>query len=101
MHRLDDNAIFYWRISMNIVRINLKNQINIPKEIVEQVNFGTERYVQVIADQNNIIHLIPVAPEPLFSKKALDGLDALVEKERDAAQEIKTPQDIRQIFKRL
>ena len=85
---------------MNIVRVNHKNQINIPKEIAEAINFGTERYVQVIADENNMIHLIPITPEHLYSKQALEGLDRLVEKERDTATEIKSPDQIRKIFKR-
>lgn len=84
---------------MNIVRINQKNQINIPKEVAESVNFGPERYVQVIVDEN-VIHLIPITPEPIYSKRAFEGLDRLVEKERDAATEIKSAEQIRKIFKR-
>jgi AbrB family looped-hinge helix DNA binding protein len=85
---------------MNIVRVNQKNQINIPKEVAEAVNFGPERYVQVIADSNNVIHLIPITPEPLYSKTALEGLDRLVERERDEAAEVRGPEQIRKIFKR-
>ena len=68
---------------MNIVRINQKNQINIPKEVAENINLGPERYVQVIADRRgNCIRIIPITPEPLYSREALEGLDRLVEKER-------------------
>ena len=85
---------------MNIVRVNPKNQVNIPKEVAESVNFGPERYVQVVAGSDNIIYLIPITPEPLYSKQALEGLDRLVEKERDAAREVRGPDHIRKIFKR-
>lgn len=85
---------------MNIVRINSKNQVNIPKEVAEAVNFGPDRYVQVIADANNAIHLIPISPEPLYSKRAMEGLDRLVEAERDGAKEIRGAENIRRIFKR-
>lgn len=85
--------------SMNIVRVNRKNQVNIPKEVVEVVNLGPERYVQVIADSNNVIHLIPITPEPLYSKEALEGLDRLVEREKNKAQEVRGPEQIRKIFK--
>lgn len=85
---------------MNIARINQKNQINIPKEIAEKINFGPDRYVQVIADASNIIYIIPITPEPLYSQEALKGLDHLVEKERDQAKEIKGPEGIQKIFKR-
>lgn len=86
---------------MNIVRVNRKNQVNIPKEVAEAVNFGPERYVQVIVDSNNVIHLIPVTPEPLYSQRALEGLDRLVERERNKAREVHGPGQVRKIFKRL
>ena len=85
---------------MNITRVNQKNQINIPKEVAEKINFGPERYVQVIADPGNMIYIIPVSPEPVYSRKALEGLDRLVEKERDKAIEVKSPDDIKKIFKK-
>lgn len=84
---------------MNIVRVNLKNQVNIPKEVAEVVNLGPERYVQVIADSNNVIHLIPIAPEPLYSKQALEGLDRMVEREKDKAEEVRNPAQIQKIFR--
>ena len=85
---------------MNIVRVNQRNQVNIPKEIADQVNLGPERYVQVVADRNNVIHLIPVTPEPLYSKTALEGLDRLAEQERKKAVEVQSADQIRKIFKR-
>jgi len=85
---------------MNIVRVNQKNQVNIPKEIAEAVNFGPERYVQVIAEPNNTIHLIPIVPEPLYSKQALEGLDRLAERKKASAKEIQGPAQIRKIFRR-
>lgn len=85
---------------MNIVRVNQKNQVNIPKEVAEAVNLGPDRYVQVIADQNNVIYLIPIAPEPLYTKGALEGLDRLVERGKKEAKKIHSPEQIRKIFKR-
>ena len=85
---------------MNIVRVNQKNQINIPKEVSEQVNFGPDRYVQVVADQNNVIYIIPITPEPLYSKKALEGLDALVEREKVQAAEVRDVRQIKKLFRR-
>ena len=84
---------------MNIARVNPKNQINIPKEVAEAVNFGPERYVKVVAGPNNVILIIPISPEPLHSKEALEGLDRLVEKERSEAAAIKNPEQIRKYFK--
>lgn len=85
---------------MNIVRVNQKNQINIPKEISDHINFGPDRYVQVIADKSNVIYLIPIVPEPLYSKEALEGLDALVEREKAQAIEIKNTDQIKKLFHR-
>ncbi len=84
---------------MNITRVNQKNQINIPKEISEQINFGQDRYVQVIADQNNIIYIIPIVPEPLYSKKALTGLDTLVGREKNQAVEVRNVHQIKKLFR--
>ena len=84
---------------MNITRINQRNQINIPKEVAEVVNFGPDRYVQVIADANNVIHIIPIMPEPLYTQSALAGLDRLVEKEKRSAVQIQGREQIQKIFK--
>jgi len=85
---------------MNIVRVNQKNQVNLPKEVAEAINFGPERYVQVVADPRNVIHLIPITPEPLYSKEAMEGLDRLVAQERPGARQISGAGQIRKIFKR-
>ena len=84
---------------MNIVRVNQRNQVNIPKEVADQINLGPERYVQIVADRNNVIHLIPVTPEPIYSKTALEALDRLVKQERKNAVEVQTTDQIRKIFK--
>ncbi len=84
---------------MNIVRVNQKNQINIPKEVAEAVDFGPERYVQVIVRPDNTIQLVPITPEPIYSQKALEGLDRLVEREKGDAKRIEGENEIRRIFK--
>ncbi len=84
---------------MNITRINGRNQLNIPKEVAEKVNFGPERYVQVVVD-HNIIHIIPITPEPLYSKTALEGLDHIVAQEKDQAVPVRGTEQVRQLFKR-
>ena len=83
---------------MDIVRVNQKNQVNIPKEISDQINFGPDRYVQVIADKNNVIYIIPIVPEPVYSKKALEGLDQLVEHEKTQAIEMRDAGQIKKLF---
>lgn len=85
---------------MNIVRVNQKNQINIPKEVSERINFGPDRYVQVVADKNNVIYIIPIVPEPLYSKKALEALDILVEREKTEATEVRDAHQIKKLFGR-
>ncbi len=84
---------------MDIVRVNQKNQVNIPKEITEKINFGPDRYVQVVADENNIIYIIPIVAEPLYSKKALEGLDRLVEREKAQATEVRDAGQIKKLFR--
>lgn len=84
---------------MNIVRVNQKNQINIPREVAEAVDFGPERYVQVIVRPDNTIQLVPITPEPIYSQKALEGLDRFVEREKGDAKKISGGKEIRRIFK--
>lgn len=83
---------------MNIIRVNQRNQVNIPKEIADHVNFGPDRYVQVVAE-GNVIRLIPVTAEPLYSKEALECLDRLVKREKNKAKEISGEEQIQKLFR--
>ncbi|GEM_PF-2431276 len=83
----------------NVVKINSRNDIHLPKEVLEAVNLGDERMVSIEARGNCII-LLPVDVEPRYSPKALEGLDRLVAREKDQAIEVKSEKEIRSIFKK-
>ncbi len=58
---------------MNIVKLNARNQLSIPKEVMEKITFGEERVAKVIATDQNQIVIIPISPEPILPQLALDG----------------------------
>lgn len=83
----------------NVVKINSRNDIHLPKEVLESVNLGEDRMVS-IETKGNCIILLPVDVEPRYSPEALEGLGRLAAREKAQAVEIKSDKDIRTIFKK-
>ena len=59
---------------MNIVKINSRNQVSIPREVMAKISLDADRIVKVVAVDNNEIRIIPVSAEPVISQKAVDRL---------------------------
>lgn len=57
---------------MNVVRLSVKNQISIPREVLRQIPIGTERLFQVKPDKGEI-RIIPISPEPIIPQSALEA----------------------------
>ena len=56
--------------AMNVVRLSIKNQISIPREVLRQIPVGPERLFQVKPDRGEI-RIIPISPEPIIPQEAL------------------------------
>jgi len=58
------------------LRINSRNDVHLPSELMQQLNLGEDRIVQA-EQRGNALLLVPVDLEPRYSKKELEGLDRL------------------------
>ncbi len=63
------------------LRINARNDVHLPSELLRQLNLGEERIVRV-EQRNNALVLVPVDLEPRYSKEELEGLDRLHEEQK-------------------
>lgn len=62
--------------AMNIVKLNTRNQISIPKEVIEKVTLGEERVFKVVANDQNQIIVTPISTEPILPQAAIDAMVA-------------------------
>ena len=58
------------------LRINARNDIHLPSDLLTQLNVGEDRIVKV-EQRGNALILVPVDLEPRYSKEELEGLDRL------------------------
>lgn len=66
---------------MNLAKLKAKNQITLPNEIVRKLKLRPEELFQVDIIRNNIV-LIPVEVIPKYSKKELETIDKIIEKNK-------------------
>lgn len=57
---------------MDVVRMSVKNQISIPREVLRRIPVGSERLFQVKPDKGEI-RIIPISPEPIIPQEALEA----------------------------
>ena len=76
------------------LRINARNDIHLPSDLLTQLNVGEDRIVKV-EQRGNALILVPVDLEPRYSKEELEGLDRLHEDQKKKGWvPLKTPKDI-------
>ena len=76
------------------LRVNARNDLHLPAELLRHLNLGTERVVKAEVRGNSLI-LIPVDLEPRYSSDELAGLDRLHEDEKKKGwTRLKTVADI-------
>lgn len=63
------------------LRINARNDIHLPSDLLTQLNLGEDRIVRV-EQRGNVLLLVPVDLEPRYSKEELEGLDRLHEDQK-------------------
>ena len=81
------------------LRINARNDIHLPSDLLTQLNVGEDRIVKV-EQRGNALVLVPVDLEPRYSKEELEGLDRLHEdQKRKGWIPLKTPKDINALLK--
>lgn len=82
-----------------VVKINSRNDVHLPKEVLRAVNLSEDRFV-CVETKGNAIVLIPVDIEPRYSQDVLEGMERLFQREKDKAVEVKSEEDIRALFKK-
>jgi len=73
---------------MTIARLKEKNQVTLPKKIVERLHLKKDELFEVKIEKNYII-LIPVELKPKYTPQELEKISRLVEKEREKAKKVK------------
>lgn len=73
---------------MVLTKLKAKNQLTIPKEIVNRLSLKPNGFFQVDIE-HNYIKLIPVDIEPRYTKEELDAIDRIVQREKGGAKVIR------------
>ena len=63
------------------LKVNTRNDIHLPSELLAQFNLGEDRIVKV-EQRGNALVLVPVDLEPRYSREELEGLDQLHEDQK-------------------
>ena len=63
------------------LRLNARNDIHLPKKVLDMLNLGEDRIMKVELTDHAVI-LTPVDLEPRYSKKELEAWDRLHENEK-------------------
>lgn len=63
------------------LKINARNDIHLPAEIIRRLNLGNERIVKAELRGNALV-IVPVDLEPRYSPEELEALDVLHEDEK-------------------
>ncbi len=81
------------------LKINARNDIHLPSDLLAQLNVGEDRIVKV-EQRGNALVLVPVDLEPRYSKEELEGLDRLHEDQKKKGWiPLKTPKNIDDLVK--
>ena len=81
------------------LKINARNDVHLPSELMAQLNLGEDRIVKA-EQRGNALVLVPVDLEPRYSKEELEGLDRLHkdQKQKDWVL-LKTSKDVDALLK--
>ena len=81
------------------LRVNTRNDLHLPSELLHHINLGEDRILKVEAREGKLI-LIPVDLEPRYSHEELAGLDRIHEDEKKKGwTRLVNPKDIDQLLK--
>ena len=87
-------------MTMTITRLKEKNQITLPKSIVERLHLKKDELFEVDIKKNYII-LIPVEVRPKYTEKELEKISRLVKKGKKKAKTVKAGEDFSRYIKSI
>ena len=81
------------------LKVNARNDLHLPQEILKKLNLGKERIVKGEIEGNALV-ITPVDLEPRYSQEELEAVDRLHEDEKKKGWiRLKTPRDIDNLLK--
>lgn len=81
------------------LKINARNDIHIPAEVLRCLNLGNDRMVRAEVNGNTLI-IVPVDLEPRYSQEELEGLDRLhADQKKKGFIPLKSSKDIDNLLK--
>ena len=85
---------------MVTLKVNARNDVHLPAELLRRLNLGAERVVKAELKGHTLV-LVPVDLEPRYSPEELEGLDRLHEDEKKKGWTyVKTSADIKRLLSR-
>ncbi len=85
---------------MTITRLKEKNQITLPKSIVERLHLKKDELFEVDIKKNYII-LIPVEVRPKYTEKELEKISRLVKRGKKKAKTVRAGEDFSHYIKSI
>lgn len=81
------------------LKINARNDVHLPVEVLRLLNLGAERIIKAQI-QGNCLVLTPVDLEPRYSREELESLDSLHEDEKKKGWiPLKSGKDVEDLLK--
>lgn len=80
---------------MVITRLKEKNQITLPKSIVERLHLKKNELFEIGIEKNFIV-LIPVEVKPKYTAKELENLGKIVKKNKKRAKTVRSGKEFSQ-----
>ena len=87
-------------MTMTITRLKEKNQITLPKSIVERLHLKKDELFEVDIKKNYII-LIPVEVRPKYTEKELEKISRLVKRGKKKAKTVRAGEDFSHYIKSI
>ena len=85
---------------MVITRLKEKNQITLPKSIVERLHLKKNELFEIGIEKNFIV-LIPVEVKPKYTAKELENIGKIVKKNKKRAKTVRSGKEFSQYIKSI
>ena len=85
---------------MTLTKLKAKNQLTIPKSILERLNLGPEKLFSLDVEKN-CVKLTPVEIDPCYTPEELSAIDRIVEREKEKAKRVKAGKEFSEYIQKL
>ncbi len=85
---------------MTLTKLKAKNQLTIPKNILQKLNLGPEKLFSLDVEEN-CVKLTPVEIEPCYTLEELEAIDRIVEIEKGKVKKVKAGKEFSEYIQKL